>query len=110
MIKSKIKMADLRDRLTLQPVNAYNDTANGVPMHAYSTPGTDIYCSVMRSTKSVQDDDKTKSVQDMKFVVRLDDIIYTIEDRIVYAGQNYFIKDIIDIDLWYRSLICYKES
>jgi hypothetical protein len=94
-MNSKIKITDLRERMTLYPIIGYNDT-NGVPAHQYATTGTDIYCKVQKSTRSVQDNDKTRSVQQIKFTVRRDDITYKIEDRIIWLSATVTITDITD--------------
>jgi hypothetical protein len=108
MMKSKIKISDLRYRMTLYPITGYNDPTNGAPSQTFG-PGQDIYCAAKLNTKAVIKDDKTYSVQEYSITVSRDDITYKIQDKVTINGRTLYIRDIKDIDLWFQQLICTDE-
>lgn len=119
-MRSKIKITDLRDRVTLYPITGYNDAVTGAPKRTFDTTGKQIYAKVRRSIGSMPDagnntnsvsssSDKTKVVSNFEIMVRIDSIVYKVEDKIVYDGFTLYIKDIKQVDIWYQTLICYDE-
>jgi hypothetical protein len=117
MMRSKIKTGDLRDRIALHSITLYNSTANGVPTHTYNSVGLDIWAMVRRGLSSTQDNadrssdssDKTKVVSNFEITVRIESIVYKVEDKIIWDDRTMYIKDIQQIDNWYQKLICYHE-
>lgn len=109
-MRSKIKINEIRDRVTLYPIIGYNDPITGAPKKTYESIGKPIYAKVRRTLGSEPTtDDKTKVVSNWEITVRIDSIAYKVEDRIVYDVFNMSIKDIQQIDIWYQKLICYHE-
>lgn len=95
--------------MMLYPVLLYNDATSGVPKHTYST-GTKLYCMIRRTIGSDPDaTDKTKVTSNFEIVVRIDNTVYTVEDKIVWNGFAMKIKNIEQIDIWYQKLICFSE-
>jgi len=110
MMRSKIKTGDLRDRIALHSITLYNSTANGVPTHSYNSVGLDIWAMVRRGLSSTPETaDKTKVVSTFEITVRIESIVYKVEDKIIWDGHTMYIKDIQQIDNWYQKLICYYE-
>jgi len=109
-MRSKIKITDLRDRVTLYPITGYNDAVTGAPKRTFDTVGKQIYAKVRRAIGSDPTAaDKTKVVSNFEIMVRIDTITYKVEDKIVYDGFTLYIKDIKQVDIWYQTLICYDE-
>ena len=109
-MRSKIKITELRDRVTLYPITGYNDAVTGAPKRTFETTGKQIYAKVRRAIGSDPTAaDKTKVVSNFEIMVRIDTITYKVEDKIVYDGFTLYIKDIKQVDIWYQTLICYDE-
>jgi hypothetical protein len=109
-MRSRIKIADLRDRIKLYSLTLYNDATTGVPKATYSGTGTDLYAMVRRAIGSdPTGDDKTKVVSNYEITIRIDSTVIKVEDKIVWDSRNMIIKDIQQIDIWYQKLICYNE-
>jgi len=119
-MRSKIKINELRDRITLYPITGYNDAVTGVPKRTFDTVGRQIYAKVRRAIGSMPDagnisnsvsasSDKTKVVSNFEITVRIDSIVYKVEDKVIYDGFTLYIKDIKQVDLLYQTLMCYDE-
>ncbi len=109
-MRSKIKTGDLRDRIKLHSITVYNSTVNGVPTQTYNSVGLDIWAMVRRGLSSMPETaDKTKVVSNFEITVRIESIVYKVEDKIVWDDRTMYIKDIQQIDTWYQKLICYHE-
>lgn len=109
-MRSKVKITELRDRVTLYSITGYNDAVTGAPKRTFDTTGKQIYAKVRRAIGSDPTAaDKTKVVSNFEIMVRIDTIVYKVEDKIVYDGFTLYIKDIKQVDIWYQTLICYDE-
>lgn len=111
MMKSKIKITLLRDRIALYSLIGYNNAITGLPGKTYSSDGVGLFAMVRRSLGSKMDvkDDKTAIESNFEITVRIDTTVYKAEDKIVWDGHTMYIRDIQQIDLWYQKLICFRE-
>ena len=88
-MRSKVKITELRDRVTLYSITGYNDAVTGAPKRTFDTVGKQIYAKVRRAIGSDPTAaDKTKVVSNFEIMVRIDTIVYKVEDKIVYNGTD----------------------
>lgn len=108
-MKSKIKISDLRDQVTIHHLVSYNDAATGLPKKEYEQHKI-IHAKVRRSIGAdINDPDKTKRVTTFEIIMRIDNTIINVEDRVVWQANTLTVKEIEQIDIWYQKLTCYKE-
>lgn len=104
-LSTKIKIADLRDRIEISYVNVYNDTTTGAPSATYTT-GPTLWAMVRLRIISAPEADKTKVEQGYEIIIRKD--VYPIkpQDKIVWGTHTLYIRGIEDIDVFFTKLTC----
>jgi hypothetical protein len=107
-LKTKINIADLRDKVQIKYQGAEHD-ADGMPGRAYSN-GPEIYAMVRRGAMGTAPDekmpDKYKMVQKWNVTIRKEGYPIKVNDVVFFETKNLPIEAIDDIDLWYQTLKC----
>lgn len=104
-LTSKIKIADLRDRIAVSHVSVYNDTTTGAPSATY-TAGPTLWAMVRLRIISDPEQDKTKVEQGYEIIIRKDSYPIKPQDKIVWGTYTLYIRGIEDIDVFFTKLTC----
>jgi len=104
-LSTKIKIADLRDRITISYVSVYNDTTTGAPSATY-TAGPTLWAMVRLRIISDPEQDKTKVEQGYEIIIRKDSYPIKPQDKIVWGTYTLYIRGIEDIDVFFTKLTC----
>ena len=104
-LKTKIKIADLRDRIVVHYISVYNDTTTGAPSATYTT-GPTLWAMIRLRIISGADTDKTKVEQGYEIVIRKEDYPIKPMDKIVWGTHTLYVRSIEDIDIYFIKLTC----
>lgn len=104
-LKTKIKIADLRDRIVVSHVSVYNDTTTGAPSATY-TAGPTLWAMIRLRIISAPDADKTKVEQGYEIVIRKENHPIKPQDKIVWGTHTLYVRSIEDIDVFFIKLTC----
>ena len=111
-LSTKIKIADLRDRIAISYISVYNDTTTGAPSATY-TAGPTLWAMVRlriisgaETNNRVGNTDKIQVEQGYEIIIRKD--VYPIkpQDKIVWGTHTLYIRNIEDIDVFFTKLTC----
>lgn len=104
-LKTKIKISDLRDRVTIDHITAYNSADTGAPLRAY-TSGPTMWAQVRYRIISGEQADKTKVEQGYEVVIRRETHPIKIQDRVTWNTKVMYIRSMEDIDIYFIKLTC----
>lgn len=111
-LKTKIKIADLRDRIVVSHVSVYNDTTTGAPSATY-TAGPTLWAMIRlriisgtETNNRVGNTDKIQVEQGYEIVIRKENHPIKPQDKIVWGTHTLYVRSIEDIDVFFIKLTC----